>query len=376
LLEEVVSQGVLSGGDSEASARHALARRFCLDDDHTLIYTSGTTGQAKAVRLTYQNHWSSAMGSLINLGLTADDRWLLTLPIFHVSGLSILFRSTIYGMTVVLRHPFDAVKINQDIAQHRVTMISLVAVMLQQLLDAPNASALSVLRVILAGGGPTPLPLLERAMALGLPIYQSYGLTETGSQIVTLSPDDRQRKPGSSGKPLFGAAVEIREGPRTLPAGTVGEIVLRGPMVSPGYLGVSMQSEGDGRWLYTGDIGHLDDEGFLYVHDRLHDLIISGGENIFPSEVEEQLRYHPAVLDAGVVGAHDATWGQVPVAFLVLRPGAEAAEAEIAEFLRTRLAAYKVPRRIYWTEALPRNAAGKLLRRDLLDWANASRGGA
>jgi O-succinylbenzoic acid--CoA ligase len=137
-----------------------------------------------------------------------------------------------------------------------------------------------------------------------------------------------------------------------------------------------MQSEGDGRWLYTGDIGHLDDEGFLYVHDRLHDLIISGGENIFPSEVEEQLRYHPAVLDAGVVGAHDATWGQVPVAFLVLRPGAEAAEAEIAEFLRTRLAAYKVPRRIYWTEALPRNAAGKLLRRDLLDWANASRGGA
>jgi len=354
------SEARSSGGPSRES--------IDLDDDQALIYTSGTTGRAKGVRLTYKNHWWSAVGSVLNLGLQEQDRWLLCLPLFHVSGLSVLFRSTIYGIPVVLHDQFDPERVHRDLQRHRVTQISVVATQLERMLDVPGANYPGTLRVVLVGGGPVPGHLLDRALKRGVPVYQTYGLTETASQVVTLSPEYIVRKRGSAGKPLFSAELEIRQGGKVLPFGQVGEILIRGPMVTPGYR-IEAGVEGlrlDGGWLRTGDVGHLDEDGFLYVHDRLRDLIISGGENVYPAEIEAVLCEHPQVLDAGVVGTQDPEWGQVPVAFIQVEVGSQLAEAEILAFLRERLAAYKLPKMVYQVDEIPRNAAGKILRRHLV----------
>jgi o-succinylbenzoate---CoA ligase len=209
------------------------------------------------------------------------------------------------------------------------------------------------LRCVLLGGGPAPLPLLQRATSMGVPVVQTYGLTETASQLTTLAPDDALRKLGSAGKPLMGAQLLVAED---------GEILVRGPNVSSGYLDGSSHVDADG-WLRTGDLGRLDAEGYLYVLDRRDDLIISGGENVYPAEVEAVLLAHPGVAEAGVIGVPDAQWGRTVAAFVVLAQ--PCSPAELIAFCRARLAPYKVPRTIEFREALPRNAAGKLLRRDL-----------
>ncbi len=338
-----------------------------LDEDHGLIYTSGTTGRAKGVRLTYGNHWWSAVGSALNLGLSGDDRWLLALPLFHVSGLSVLFRSVIYGTAVVLHDQFQAERVHADIHRYHVTLISVVATMLERMLDQSDSDYPGPLRAVLAGGGPIPLHLVTRALNRGLAVYQTYGLTETASQVVTLSPEHLVSRQGSAGKPLFPAEVQIRRGSEVLLADRAGEIVIRGPMLTPGYRTESgsrpaATSEG---WFYTGDVGHLDPDGFLYVHDRFHDLIISGGENVYPAEIEAALCQHPEIADAGVVGTRDETWGQVPVAFIQTKGADPLNSDQIEAFLRQHLAPYKVPRAMYWVDQIPRNAAGKLLRREL-----------
>jgi O-succinylbenzoic acid--CoA ligase len=208
------------------------------------------------------------------------------------------------------------------------------------------------LRCILLGGGPVPLPLLQRALDAGAPVVQTYGLTETASQVATLAPEDAVRKAGSAGKPLFGSQVRIEPD---------GEIAVLGPTVSPGYLHTA---PGTG-WLQTGDLGYLDDDGYLYVLDRRDDLIVSGGENVYPAEVEAVLLAHPAVEEAGVFGEADPDWGSRPAAAIKLHDGRLATAAELAAFCRERLAGYKVPRRFEFRGTLPRNAAGKLLRREL-----------
>jgi O-succinylbenzoic acid--CoA ligase len=205
---------------------------------------------------------------------------------------------------------------------------------------------------VLLGGGPAPLPLLERAASLGVPVVQTYGLTETASQLTTLAPEDALPKLGSAGKALMGAQVHIAAD---------GEIYVRGPSVSPGYL--NQPPRGD--WLQTGDLGALDDDGYLYVLDRRDDLIVSGGENVYPAEVEAALLAHPCVADAGVVGIPDAEWGRTVKAFLVLEPEKSLSAEDLAAFCRQRLAGYKVPRQWEFRESLPRNAAGKLLRKQL-----------
>jgi O-succinylbenzoic acid--CoA ligase len=337
-----------------AAARDADETAFDLDAVHSIVYTSGTTGRPKGAILTFGNYWWSALASALNLGLFHDDSWLACLPLFHVGGLSILLRSVICGLTALVQPRFDPAAVNHAIDEQGVTIVSVVSAMLDRMLrEREDRPYPATLRCVLLGGGPAPLPLLERAVRARVPVVQTYGLTETASQIATLSPEDAVRKVGSAGKPLMGSQVKVEAD---------GEIWVRGPTVSPGYLHAPPR-EAD--WLGTGDLGYLDDDGYLYILDRRDDLIVSGGENVYPAEVEAVLLSHPAVAEAGVIGVPDAEWGRTVAAVVVLAPGSRPATETLQAYCRQHLAGYKVPRRIEFRAALPRTAAGKLLRREL-----------
>lgn len=337
-----------------------------------VIYTSGTTGRPKGAMLTVGNFWWSAEASAMNLGTRDDDRWLAVLPLFHVGGLSIVLRSAIQGTCAVLHERFDAAAVNRAIERDGVTIVSVVAVMLQRMLDerrdAPYPDAF---RCALVGGGPVPTALLKRCGRARIPVVQTYGLTECASQVATLAPDDALRKSGSAGRPLYGVELAVEAAADS--DDPSGEILVRGPIVMAGYLddaeATARVLDGDG-WLRTGDVGLLDADEYLYVLDRRDDLIVSGGENVYPAEVESVLHDHGWVEEAAVIGQPHAEWGQRVVAVVRLRPGTDLSPLDAADALRAhcreRLAHYKVPRdfRVV-TEPLPRTASGKL-RRSLL----------
>jgi o-succinylbenzoate---CoA ligase len=349
-----------------------IQEEISLTDICTIMYTSGTTGNPKGVIQTYGNHWWSSTGSALNLGTVESDCWLCSVPLFHISGFSILMRSVIYGMPIVLHEHFEVERSIMDIQLKRVTIMSVVGTMLSQMVEALEDQRLpDFFRCMLLGGGPAPLPLLEACVKKDIPVFQSYGMTETSSQIVTLAPEDSLQKLGSAGKPLFPSQLRIvLENGETAKAGMPGEIIVKGPNVTPGYLNRPEVTEEKilNGWLYTGDIGYVDEQGFLYVKDRRSDLIISGGENIYPAELEAVLLAHPDVMDAGVTGIEDKKWGQVPVAFIVRKQGTNLSVEELQRFCLERLAKYKMPKAVYFTKQLPRNAAKKLLRRELREW--------
>jgi O-succinylbenzoic acid--CoA ligase len=276
-------------------------------------------------------------------------------------------KSVIYGMTVLI-HDFDPKQINRAIQEEKVTVISVVTTMLQQMvkeLEKSGESYPASLRCVLLGGGPAPKPLLETSKSLSIPVYQTYGMTETASQIITLSPEYSLSKLGSAGKPLFHSQVKIIQNEKEQPVMEPGEIVVKGPTVTEGYynrIEATTSSIKKG-WLSTGDIGYLDEDGFLYVLDRRKDLIISGGENIYPAEIESVLLSHPSLDDAGVIGKFDEKWGQVPVAFVV---GQSLTSEEVREYCMEKLARYKVPTEVYFVSELPRNATNKLQRHKLI----------
>lgn len=344
-----------------------------LSATQAIIYTSGTTGQPKGAIITYGMQWWNAVASALNLGHDPQDRWLACLPFYHIGGLSILFRSVIYGIGVVALEHFDAAVVNEVIVTEGVTMISVVAVMLQRMLAALDAARVGqsyppALRCVLLGGGPAPRPLLEDCAERHVPVVQTYGLTESCSQAATLAPEDALRKLGSAGKPLLPVQLRIvdAEGMIVSP-GEPGTIELRGPTITPGYADhpeATAAAFHDG-WLATGDIGYLDAEGYLYVLDRRVDLIISGGENVYPAEIEATLLAHPDVEEAGVCGVADAQWGQAPVAFVHLRGDSTITRDDLLAYAAERLARYKAPKAVYIVAALPRTSSGKLLRRAL-----------
>ncbi|TSI03033.1 o-succinylbenzoate--CoA ligase [Lysinibacillus sp. BW-2-10] len=335
----------------------------------TIMYTSGTTGFPKGVRQTVENHQSSAVSSVLNIGLSHDDVWLCAVPLFHISGFSILVRSLLYGNEVKLYQKFEQDEAVRDISEGSVTHMSVVAVILGRILQGLEEKQLKAsprFKVMLPGGGPVPVNYLERAHKLGLAVCQTYGMTETSSQTATLSNADALRKIGSVGKPLFFNQIKILDA--TSPR-TEGEILIRGPHVTPGYIGrFAERSSTINGWLHTGDIGYFDEEGYLYVVDRRSDLIISGGENVYPAEVENVLMGHPAVREAGVCGIEHEVWGQVPVAFVVLKH--DVTEEELIAFCKEKLAKYKIPKQFYVVQALPRNASNKLMRRKLKELMN------
>ena len=340
-----------------------------------ILYTSGTTGQPKGAIITYGMQWWNAVGSALNLGHSPDDRWLACLPLFHIGGLSILIRSVIYGISVMLHKKFDPVIINQALFDDSITIISVVAVMLQRMLAAlddngegeKRTTYPAMLRCVLLGGGPVPQPLLEECLLRDIPVVQTYGLTEACSQAVTLSPADAKRKPSSAGRPLPPVQLRVMLDNRPAAREEAGEIFLQGPTITPGYVDraeATAQAFQDG-WFATGDIGYLDKDGYLYVLDRRADLIISGGENVYPAEIESVLLSHPEVEGVGVCGQADPQWGQSPVAFVVRKAGSVISAQELAKYAAQKLARYKQPKAIYFTEQLPRTSSGKLIRREL-----------
>lgn len=346
-------------------ARFPLKEYWEEDDTLSIMYTSGTTGNPKGVRQTAGNHTSSALASVLNLGLREKDSWLNMMPLFHISGLSILIRSVIYGMETVLYEKFDAREAALQISRGRVTSMSVVALTLDQIITVMETEKLlahSDFRTMLVGGGPVPLHFLERAKSRGLPILQTYGMTETCSQTATLSKEEAERKVGSAGKPLFFNQIKIKGAAEP---GEVGEVLVKGPHVTPGYIGSHCDKSpltADG-WLTTGDAGYVDEEGYLFIVDRRADLIISGGENIYPAEIENVLVAHPSVKEAGVCAKDDEKWGQVPVAFLVT--SGPVTKEELLDYCALHLARYKTPKEIHFIEQLPRNASNKLMRFEL-----------
>jgi o-succinylbenzoate---CoA ligase len=306
------------------------------DAVHSVIHTSGTTGEPNSVELTFGNHAASAAASAEALGVHADDRWLCPLPLHHVGGLGVLVRCAINHTTAVLHERFDAKRVKRVLEAGEVTLASLVPTMLVRLREAGLRTAPG-LRVIALGGGPIPAGLLGWAQEAGIPVTPVYGMTETCSQVVA----------GSPGRPLRGVELDIAPD---------GEILIRGPMVARGELAP------DG-WLHTGDLGRLDELGRLHVEGRLKELIVTGGENVAPLEVEQALLSHPAVTDAAVTGRPDPEWGEAIVAFVVL--GQEATTGELVSWCGERLAPHKVPKRIERVPRLPRGRTGKLQRRRL-----------
>ncbi|MDR7483187.1 MAG: o-succinylbenzoate--CoA ligase [Armatimonadota bacterium] len=349
----------------EELARHPegqapLADRFDLSQVQGIVYTSATSGRPKGAQLTFGNHWWNAAASALHLGVRRDDAWLAVLPFFHIGGLALFWRGVLYGIPVVVHETFDPDAANRAIDAGEVTTVSVVATMLQRMLDARGYRPFPpTLRCVLLGGGPADRDLLDHCAALGVPVAPTYGLTEAASQVATLPPEEFPRKIGAAGRPLFPVELRIDAAP-----GDVGEILVRGPTVMAGYWNrpdETARALRDG-WLHTGDLGYLDAAGDLFVVDRRDDLIISGGENIYPSEVEAVLRAHPAVADAGVFGLPDPVWGQTVGAAVVARPGARVDRAALAAFCAARLARYKVPRCIWFVADLPRSTGGKLLR--------------
>ena len=334
-----------------------------------ILYTSGTSGTPKGALLSADAFWASAVASAELLGTTAEDRWLVCMPLFHVGGLSILIRACVAGSCAVIHPRFDAEQVAEALEQKRISGVSFVATMLERVMAARGSSpSPPALRCVLLGGGPAPDALLERASAQGYPIAPTYGLTEAASQVATRVPGGFEGPPSGGLVPLPGTELRIvdEEG-GSLEPGSVGEICVRGPTLMRGYEGLpeATQQALRGGWLHTGDAGVLDESGRLRVLERRDDLIISGGENIYPAEVESVLESHPLIREAGVVGEAHGDLGARPVAWCVADGNERPASSELEDFCRARLAGYKVPDRFTWLDELPRTASGKLLRRKL-----------
>ncbi|HYZ28608.1 MAG TPA: long-chain fatty acid--CoA ligase [Thermoleophilaceae bacterium] len=342
------------------------------DDDLLLLYTSGTTGRPKGARVTHRNcFWTNI--SLNGIAeLTEADVVLQVLPQFHVAGWNVQPLLALWkGATVVLEPRFDAARALELIERRGVTSMMGVPANYLAMAAAPRFgdTELGSLRVAIVGGAPTPEPLFRTWWDRDVALLQGYGLTEASPNVLGMPREDAAQRLGWAGKPyphidvalaepVSGAVVE---GPGS------GELLVRGPGVFAGYWRDPEATRAcvrDG-WLHTGDVAERDADGFYRIRDRLKDMYISGGENVYPAEIEAVLHEHPAVADAAVMGVPDDRWGEVGVAVVVRRSGATAAERELIAYARTRLAGFKVPRTVHFAEELPRSLSGKLLKQEL-----------
>ena len=352
-----------------------------LDEDSTawLLYTSGTTGFPKGAMLTHRNLITAAMESVIEYEPRPDDVALVAFPLCHVSGYSVPVNH-LRGGTIVLTPLFEPELWMKLVDRHGITVTSMAPTMLNMILQHPKLSdyGLGTLRGIGYGAAAMPVEVLRAALdRFGPIVYSGFGMTELGGNVLTFPKSAHERAVsgeehllGSCGTPMCLADVKVvDEHMSECPPGVVGEIVIRGEQVFKGYFRNDEQTSKsfDDGWFHTGDMARRDEEGFFYIVDRMKDMIITGGENVYSREVEEAIYAHPAVSEAAVVGLPDAVWGENVTAVVVLRPGATATEADIIGAARDRLAGYKKPKRVIFVDELPKTVSGKIIKRELRD---------
>jgi fatty-acyl-CoA synthase len=361
----------LDGALAAASPEH-VDSTVGLDDPAMILYTSGTTGRPKGALLTHGNITWNCLNVLVDYDVTSDAVALMISPMFHVASLTMgVLPTLLKGATVVLEARFDPGRVLALIEQHRVTSMSGVPTTYQMLSEHPAwaGADLSSLRTLTCGGSAVPLRVIDAYERRGLAFTGGYGMTETAPGATSLQPRYSRSKAGSAGLPHFFTDVRIADPLGTvLPAGGAGEIQVQGPNVVPGYWqrpDATAESFADDVWFRSGDIGHVDADGFLYISDRLKDMIISGGENVYPAEVEQAIMELDAVSGVAVVGVPDPRWGEVPRAYVQLKDGATLDDGAVARHLDGRLARYKIPRTVVVVDELPRTPSGKILKRDL-----------
>ncbi len=351
----------------------AVRVRVAADDVHRLMYTSGTTGRPKGVMITHANLAWKNLAHIVEFGFTGSDLGLVCGPMYHVGALDLTTTSLVAaGATVVIHRSFDASDVVAELEGSGVTTVWLAPAMVNAIMALPDVEQrdLSSVRVVINGGEKMPIPLIERLQRTFPSAWfaDAYGLTETVSGDTFLDRDSMVTKLGSVGRPCLYLELDIwdQQG-RSVPPDERGEIVMRGPKVFKGYWQdpAATAEAFAGGWFHTGDVGVRDEDGYLYIVDRFKDMIVSGGENIASSEIERVLYEHEAVSEVAVVGSPDDRWGEVPVAFVVLHPGATATADALLEQCRLQLARFKVPTAITFLDALPRNPSGKVLKREL-----------
>ncbi|MET9828208.1 long-chain fatty acid--CoA ligase [Streptomyces sp. NPDC006385] len=338
------------------------------DDTCVIMYTSGTTGRPKGAMLTHGNITWNALNVLVDTDLIADERALVSAPLFHTAGLNMLTLPVLLkGGTCVLVEAFDPEATFDLIERHRITFMFGVPTMFDQVARHPRWSEadLSSLRILTCGGSPVPTPLIAAYQDRGLTFLQGYGMTEAAPGTLFLDAEHAVSKAGSAGVPHFFSDVRV-VGPDMAPVdvGETGEVVVRGPHVMPGYWGLPEEtaaSLADG-WFRSGDAARVDEDGYVYIVDRIKDMIISGGENIYPAEIEDLLLAHPDIVECAVIGVPDDKWGEVARAVVVPREGTAPDPDEILASLAGRLAKYKIPKSVVLAAELPRTASGKLLK--------------
>jgi fatty-acyl-CoA synthase len=338
------------------------------DDTCIIMYTSGTTGRPKGAMLTHGNLTWNALNVLVDTDLIADERALVSAPLFHTAGLNMLTLPVLLkGGACVLVESFDPDTTFDLIEQHRVTFMFGVPAMFDQVARHPRwpDADLSSLRILTCGGSPVPTPLIAAYQERGLTFLQGYGMTEAAPGVLFLDAEHALSKAGSAGVPHFFSDVRVvRPDLTPVDVGEPGEIMVRGPHVMPGYWGLPEETAGsfaDG-WFRSGDAATVDEDGYVFVVDRLKDMIISGGENVYPAEIEDLLLGHPGIAECAVIGVPDDKWGEVPRAVVVPREGTVLDPDEVLASLAGRLAKYKLPKSVVLADELPRTASGKLLK--------------
>jgi O-succinylbenzoic acid--CoA ligase len=340
-----------------------ISEKIFLDKEASVIFTSGSNGIPKGVVLTNGNYYYSALSSNMNLELAAGDCWLLSLPLYHVGGLSILHRCALAGASVYITQGFNCEEINSLIEASRITHLSVVPIMVQRLIESRGDKPMpDMIKVILLGGAPAPQKMLEKIRQLRLPVLTTYGMTESASQITSMSPGDPEEKLSTSGKPLKYVQVRIVDSERRdLPPGVEGHIVFKGKSLFKGYLNRDVQRKlSDDHWFVTGDKGYFDSDGYLTVTGRVDDMFVSGGENIYAGEIEVVCASYPYIRGCAVLAVDDAEWGKRPVLFVEPLETAEFKEQDMLEYLKTALPRIKIPEKIIPLDQLPRAAIGKI----------------
>jgi len=355
-----------------AAATVPLDEPVGLDDPAMILYTSGTTGKPKGALLTHGNITWNCINTVVDMDLSRNDVALMISPLFHVASLDMgLLPMLLKGATVVLEAKFDAGRVLQLIEEHKVTTLNGVPTTFQMLCDHPDwpTADLSSLDKLTCGGSAVPRRVLDAYEARGIGFTSNYGMTETAPG-ATMLPSARSRdKAGSAGLPQFFTDVRIADPLGGLAApGEVGEIQISGPNVISGYWNrpeATAASYADSTWFRSGDVGYRDEDGFLFVSDRLKDMIISGGENIYPAEVEAAIAELEAVQSVAVIGVSDDKWGEVPRAVVTLREGASLSQEQLRTYLDGRLARYKIPKSVVVIDEMPRTASGKIRKMEL-----------